>query len=56
MKYMPLDKRTEVESRLLLDVIIRKGSAVFELLPCKDETLLVRWDAVRHVNVRCLGQ
>jgi hypothetical protein len=56
MKYMASEKRTEVQSRLLLDVIIRKGTAVFELLPSKDETLLVWWDTVPHVNVRCPGQ
>ena len=53
MKYMGSEKPTEVQSRLLLDVIIRKGPAVFELFPGKDETLLVWWDTVPHVNVRC---
>jgi len=36
----------QVEGGLLLDVIIRKGSAVLELLARKDEALLVRWDAL----------
>jgi hypothetical protein len=35
-----------VEGRLLLDVVVRKGSAVLELLTSKDESLLVRGDAL----------
>ena len=34
--------KDEVESALLLDVIIRKSAAVLELLASEDETLLVR--------------
>ena len=34
----------EVKSGLLLDVVVSKGAAVFELLAGKDETLLVRGD------------
>ena len=56
MKYMASEEPTEVQSRLLLDVIIRKGPAIFELLPSKDETLLVRWDTVPYVYVRCAEQ
>jgi len=33
----------EMESRLLLDVVVAQGSAIFELFSGKDETLLVRW-------------
>ena len=33
----------EVESRLLLDVVIRHGPAIFQLLPGEDEPLLVWW-------------
>ena len=36
----------EVEGRLLLDVVVRKGAAVLELLAGEDETLLVRGDAL----------
>ena len=36
----------EVESRLLLDVVVRKGAAVLELLAGEDETLLIRGDAL----------
>jgi len=35
-----------VEGRLLLDVVIRKSSAVLELLTSEDESLLVWWDAL----------
>jgi len=36
----------EVESRLLLDVVVGQGAAVLELLAGEDETLLVRGDAL----------
>jgi hypothetical protein len=35
-----------MESGLLLDVVVRKGAAVFELLAGEDQALLVRWDAL----------
>ena len=35
-----------MESRLLLDVVVGKGAAILKLLAGKDETLLVRWDAL----------
>ena len=35
----------QVESRLLLDVVIREGAAVLELLSSEDKTLLVRGDS-----------
>jgi len=34
----------QVESRLLLDVVVGEGSAVFELLTSEDKSLLIRWD------------
>ena len=36
----------EMESGLLLDVVVREGAAVLKLLASKDQTLLVRWDAI----------
>merc|ERR1712151_558411 len=33
-----------MKSRLLLDVIIRKSATIFQLLSCKDQTLLIWWD------------
>jgi len=35
-----------MKGALLLDVVIAQGSAIFELLAGKDETLLVRWDSL----------
>jgi hypothetical protein len=37
----------KVESRLLLDVIVREGTAILELLASKDESLLVGRDTVQ---------
>ena len=34
----------QVESGFLLNVVVREGSAVFELLSSEDESLLIRWD------------
>ena len=33
-----------MKSGLLLNVVVRKGAAVFELLSSEDEALLVWWD------------
>ena len=40
-----------MESRLLLDVVIREGATVLELLSSKDETLLIRRDALLVLNL-----
>ena len=37
--------KDQMQGRLLLDVVVRQGSAVLELLAGEDQTLLVRWDA-----------
>jgi len=37
--------KNEVESRFLLDVVVRKSSAVFELFSSEDESLLIRGDS-----------
>ena len=37
--------KDQVESRFLLDVVVRKGAAVLELLASEDKTLLVRGNA-----------
>lgn len=39
-----------MKSGLLLDVVIRKGSAILELLAGKDKTLLIRRDAFLVLN------
>lgn len=38
--------KDQVKSRLLLDVIVGEGAAVFELLAGEDEALLVGWNAL----------
>ena len=40
-----------MESRLLLDVVVRKGTAIFELLSSEDKTLLIRWDSLLVLNL-----
>ena len=35
-----------MESRLLLDVVVREGSAVLELLSSEDKSLLIWWDSL----------
>jgi len=35
-----------VEGRLLLDVVVRKGSAVLKLLSSEDESLLIWWNSL----------
>merc|ERR1711972_921261 len=35
----------QMQRGLFLDVIIRKGAAVFQLFACEDQALLVRWNA-----------
>ena len=38
------ESQDEMESGLLLDVVIGESSAILELLSCEDESLLIRWD------------
>jgi hypothetical protein len=42
----------EVESRLLLDVVVGESAAVFKLLAGENKTLLVRRDALLVLNLR----
>ena len=37
--------KDEVKGRLLLDVVVRESTTIFQLLPGKNQTLLIRWDA-----------
>jgi len=39
-----------MKGRFLLNVIIRQGSAVFQLLSSKDQSLLLRWDSFLVLN------
>jgi len=58
--------KNQVKGGLLLNIVIRKGSTVFQLFPCKDQSLLIRWDtflildlglhirnSIRWLNVQC---
>ena len=40
------ETENQMESGLLLDVVIAESTAVFELLASKDESLLIGWDAL----------
>ena len=40
------ESENQVESRLLLNVVVRKGSAILELLTSEDKSLLIWWDAL----------
>ena len=42
---------TEMEGRLLLDVVVREGAAILELLPREDEALLIGGDADQESSV-----
>ncbi|KAL5709441.1 hypothetical protein ACHQM5_020132 [Ranunculus cassubicifolius] len=41
----------KVQSRLLLNVIISKGTSIFQLFPGKDEPLLIRWNPLLILNL-----
>jgi len=36
----------QVQSRLLLDVVVAQGSSIFQLLTSEDKSLLVWWDTL----------
>ena len=40
-----------MEGRLLLDVVVREGTPILQLLAGEDETLLVRGDALLVLNL-----
>ena len=41
----------KVEGRLLLDVVVQKGTSVFKLFASEDEALLVWGNAVWHIKL-----
>ena len=58
----------EMQSRLLLNVVVGEGSSILELLTSEDKTLLIGWDSllvldlgldvvngVRWLNLECDG-
>src|SRR3954451_8099219 len=40
-----------MQGRLLLDVVVRQGAAILQLLSGEDQTLLVRWDSLLKSRV-----
>ena len=40
------ETKDQMKSRFLLDVVVRQGTAVFELLSGEDQTLLIRWNTL----------
>ena len=39
------ESQNQVESGLLLDVVVRESAAILELLSCEDKSLLIWWDS-----------
>ena len=46
------ETENEVQGRFLLDVVVRKGTSVLELLSGEDQTLLIRGDSLLFVDER----
>ena len=42
----------QVKGRLLLDVVVREGTAILKLLTSKDQTLLIRGDSLLVLDLR----
>merc|ERR1712241_1431782 len=49
--HTPSQSQDQMEGGLLLDVVVRDGPAVLQLLPCEDEPLLVWGDALLILNL-----
>merc|ERR1719335_335487 len=47
---MPPRRRNQVQSRLLLDIVVRKSAAVLKLLASKNQALLIRGNAFLVLN------
>lgn len=41
----------QVESRLFLDIVVRKSASILQLLSCEDQALLVWWDSLLVLNL-----
>jgi hypothetical protein len=46
------ETENQVKGRLLLNVVVGKGTAILELLAGEDETLLIGWDTLLVLNLR----
>merc|ERR1712025_1009622 len=44
------EAKHQVKRRLFLDVVVRKGTAVFKLFACKNQTLLIRRNPLLVLN------
>ena len=51
-KRRPPEQLTKVESTLFLDIVIRKGTSIFQLLSSEDQSLLVGRDAFFVLDLR----
>merc|ERR1719330_478368 len=51
---LPSSSKTQdqVKGRFLLDIVIREGSSVFELLTGENQTLLLRWNSFLVLDLR----
>ena len=50
---MPTAKtKDQVESRLLLDVVVTEGTSILKLLPREDQTLMIGGDSLLIVDLR----
>merc|ERR1712170_210926 len=47
------ESEDEMESGLLLDVVVGEGSSILKLLSSEDESLLIRWDSLLVLNLPC---
>ena len=45
------ETKDQVESRFLLNVVVRKSTAILQLLSSKDQSLLIRWDTLLILNL-----
>ena len=52
LKLPTTETEDKVEGRLLLDIVISKGATILQLLPGKDQTLLVRWNPLLVLDLR----
>ena len=43
--------KNQVQGRLFLDVVVAERATIFQLLPSKDQTLLVWWNALLVLNL-----
>jgi hypothetical protein len=49
------ESQHQVQSRLLLDVVVAQGTTILQLLTSEDQSLLIRWDALLILNLALDG-